>query len=305
MEKLPKKELYKFIKENNLNVSSNAKGFLHIIIHLTIIITLIIFSYYMYLLGSFFLFGLALVLYFFTFSFLGPAGISHELYHNNVFKTKILNKVFYYNFMCLTLNNPGYFKNTHHLHHKHTLTHSDPKTLFKGSILGVQTLFWLTFDFIGFCRRIKILLLNSVGITVFNDPKSISNCMNGSRIIIIYQVLLFLLLTLLNLQFMYIFLVCGNFCFTLPNKLLAFSQHYGHEKTVSLNNNFFENTYSLKLPSFISFLYANMNYHVEHHFVPSVPFYNLPKIQDFMIMKTNHDYTISLKRFFSFLLQKS
>ena len=44
MEKLPKKELYKFIKENNLSVSSDAKGFLHIIIHLTIIITLITFN---------------------------------------------------------------------------------------------------------------------------------------------------------------------------------------------------------------------------------------------------------------------
>ena len=169
MQSLQKKELYKYIKDNNLNVSSDAKGFSHIIIHVLIIIILFYFSYYFYLTSTFHLVGLFLVSYFFAFSFLGPAGISHELFHNNVFKTKFLNKVFYYNFMCLTLNNPGYFRNTHHLHHRNTLTHSDPKNLFNDSIFKIQTLFWLTFDFIGFCRRIAFLTQNSFGFTCFSD----------------------------------------------------------------------------------------------------------------------------------------
>jgi fatty acid desaturase len=28
----------------------------------------------------------------------------------------------------------------------------------------------------------------------------------------------------------------------------------------------------------MAFFYANMNYHVEHHMYPSVPFYNLPQL---------------------------
>lgn len=32
---------------------------------------------------------------------------------------------------------------------------------------------------------------------------------------------------------------------------------------------------TLRLPKILSFIYAGMNYHAEHHLLPSMPFYNL------------------------------
>ena len=36
------------------------------------------------------------------------------------------------------------------------------------------------------------------------------------------------------------------------------------------------------------FLYANMNYHIEHHLYPSIPYYNLPQIHS--LIKEKPDY---------------
>jgi fatty acid desaturase len=38
-------------------------------------------------------------------------------------------------------------------------------------------------------------------------------------------------------------------------------------------------TRTLKLNRFLQFLYWNMNYHVEHHMFPNVPFHALPQLR--------------------------
>ena len=53
---------------------------------------------------------------------------------------------------------------------------------------------------------------------------------------------------------------------------------------------------TLILPKFLSFLYANMNYHAEHHFAPSVPYYNLPELHRILSGKG----IVSSKFFFDF-----
>jgi fatty acid desaturase len=40
------------------------------------------------------------------------------------------------------------------------------------------------------------------------------------------------------------------------------------------------NTRTLKLNPFVRFLYFNMNYHIEHHMFPMVPFHSLPKLHE-------------------------
>ena len=44
-----------------------------------------------------------------------------------------------------------------------------------------------------------------------------------------------------------------------------------------------ESTRTVYLNPFLGWcLYANMNYHIEHHIFPQVPFYNLPKLHEYI-----------------------
>jgi fatty acid desaturase len=108
---------------------------------------------------------------------------------------------------------------------------------------------------------------------------------NAARIILISNILIFLF-----------FATCGNavyatmylispFVFTSVAKILALSQHYGMDIDIK---DIDKTTRSISLPRWLEFLYANMNYHIEHHVYPSVPYYNLSKVS--AIINKNSDY---------------
>jgi len=60
--------------------------------------------------------------------------------------------------------------------------------------------------------------------------------------------------------------------------LLAFTQHAGLKFN---SNDHRETTRTIILgPILGTFLYSNMQYHIEHHSCPQIPFYNLPKFHD-------------------------
>jgi fatty acid desaturase len=42
----------------------------------------------------------------------------------------------------------------------------------------------------------------------------------------------------------------------------------------------------------MAFFYANMNYHVEHHMYPSVPFYRLPELSHMLREKMNFPHLV-------------
>jgi fatty acid desaturase len=60
------------------------------------------------------------------------------------------------------------------------------------------------------------------------------------------------------------------------HEFLALTQHTGLREN-ELDHRF--STRTLKLNRFLQFLYWNMNYHVEHHMFPNVPFHALPQLR--------------------------
>jgi fatty acid desaturase len=66
------------------------------------------------------------------------------------------------------------------------------------------------------------------------------------------------------------------FCLTFFNRTLAICQHYG--LSTKSRGDYPESCRTIDLHPVMAFFYANMNYHVEHHMYPSVPFYNLPTL---------------------------
>ena len=59
--------------------------------------------------------------------------------------------------------------------------------------------------------------------------------------------------------------------------ILATTQHAGLAEDVPDHR---MNSRTVYLNPFFRFIYSNMNYHVEHHMYPMVPFYNLPALHD-------------------------
>ncbi|WP_239236995.1 fatty acid desaturase [Comamonas aquatica] len=59
---------------------------------------------------------------------------------------------------------------------------------------------------------------------------------------------------------------------------------------------------TMKLPYVLSFLYANMNYHAEHHLAPSIPFYNLPEFHK-ILLRNGYIESTTLRDFFLEILK--
>ena len=55
------------------------------------------------------------------------------------------------------------------------------------------------------------------------------------------------------------------------------------------------NTRTVLMNPVFDFLYMNMNYHVEHHMFPMVPYYALPKLHDLIKINVRHPVSDWLK----------
>lgn len=210
------------------------------------------------------------------FHFWGYAGIGHEFLHRRVFASRWLNDFFYQFCSSVTWNNAAMFRDTHMLHHRDTFSGEDTEAKSVQN-WGTRDLFrYLFVDLNGMFRKMYFVGVNSLGRYPNLEPLD-SSYANSARLTLAINFLVYsffygvfqdAILTLL--------LIISPFSFSLCNKVLAKSQHHELQKWREGGPLKFSRT--IILPRFASFLYANMNYHAEHHFFPAVPFYNLPKL---------------------------
>jgi fatty acid desaturase len=240
------------------------------------------------------LFAIAIPLIFLlglTTSFWSWAGAGHEYFHSTAFSRKVVNVFLFRLFSCVTWNNWGWFEVSHWIHHKYTLHNPDPegppRTTLKYKNLG-----WLILiDIPSLIRRIRILFLNVRRIVPINNqqiqeilennPHLVKRIQIGALSVWIYQFSIFVLYS----QFSYFFAIINfvlPFIFTVINRVVEITQHLNMKVHSS---DFNENTRTVKLGKFLEFLYSNMNYHVEHHMFPAVPYYSLPNLHTELLLK--------------------
>jgi len=222
------------------------------------------------------------------FSFLGYAGASHELSHNTVFKDKGVNNFFLRITSFLVWANPVYFSRTHTIHHRNTLQHDvDIEVPTTKCIAIFKVLVTSTFDAGRLFRTIKVQCANARGIVpgpaadlfppdnteLLNQLKTIAR-----TILIGHFALATFFLAIGYWQMVFLFTLAGFIGNGLPN-LLASAQHCGMKMDTG---DYRESTRTVLVNPIISFFYWNMNYHVEHHMYPGVPFYNLPRLRKLM-----------------------
>lgn len=270
----------------SLLARSDAKGFLYTFFHIALLLLTGSTSYYL-LNNNHILWGtLALAAHGSVCSFLGWGGASHELSHNTVFRTKSLNTLFLRLFSFLTWNNYIYFRASHSRHHKSTVYDGqDFEVRLPQQIQYRSWIYALTFDFPAFWRALRITTENSLGIIrggwgneLFpqHNSKSRSKLFNWARIILCGHLFLAALFITTGKWSLLFIVTLAPFICTWPNKILSQAQHFGMQPNVP---DFRKNSRTILLNPFLAFLYWQMNYHVEHHMYPAVPFFNLKKLR--------------------------
>jgi fatty acid desaturase len=207
---------------------------------------------------------------------------AHELGHGTVFKTRGLNEAVYWVICFMSWREQIYSRWLHAKHH--TFTHltaapyKDPELAFKRPPSYVK----LITDFVRVSHGMQFLsaiFLHSFGVItkgakeVVPEAEYKKMCGN-SRVLLACYVAVFLWAILAHSWLPIMFLCLPRAYGTWLHELCALTQHTGLKENV-LDHRMSSRT--VKLNPVVRFLYWNMNYHIEHHMFPSIPFHGLPR----------------------------
>jgi len=222
-------------------------------------------------------------------SFLGLTGPVHELCHKTPFKSKSWNEFFLKVYSFLSWSDPVSFRPSHVRHHQVTVHHDlDEEVVLPMSINPRDIHFWMWafgFNIRGAFNTIRDRASEACGVIRFEYTKKVipesnvkgrlehkrwAQTMVGGHILLAA-------IFILTGHWPLIFIVnLGAFYFAWLAIACGMPQHIGMQPDISDFRKCCR-TYTCNwLPGF---LYWNMQYHVEHHMFPAVPFYNLPKLR--------------------------
>jgi len=208
----------------------------------------------------------------------------HEVSHGTVFKTPWLNEVMYQLTSFMTIVEATKFRWSHVRHHTDTIIVGRDR-----EFMSERPPQWYTLLF-------SFFLLPAFHVTLVDSIKHSFGKMSAEEKIYIpasehrklfWEARIWLVLiigligwciaikSILPMMFIWLPSFYGNFF----NWVLVVTQHGGLAEDV-LDHRL--NTRTFYTNPIIRFLYCNMNYHVEHHMFPMVPYYNLPQLHETM-----------------------
>lgn len=210
---------------------------------------------------------------------------NHELLHGTPFTWEWVNRLFLNLFSLFTWINPHYYWASHTEHHKYTLhqpadmDETLPKRLRWSDFLKESF-----FDPVSMWKRIYGNLRLSIGKMdedwlryLFDGRQRRFAMFNWSRGLVAFH-LAVLAVSIWQRWWMVPVVVSlapmfGRVFFYLTNH----TQHTGLMESV---NDFRLSGRTIYFNPVLRFFYWHMNYHIEHHMYPAVPFYNLHKLHD-------------------------
>ena len=206
----------------------------------------------------------------------------HECGHRTAFASKRTNDILYYIASFMDIREPVSWRWSHHRHHADTIiVGHDPEIAYPR-----PTPFWKIFlDMFGILStkaEFRKYAYNVVGRltpeeTTFVPLREASNAIRWGRIhvalflaiiawsVAVQSLLPLMLFGLPSLYGRWLLVVFGT------------TQHAGLAEDV-LDHRL--NTRTVLMGPVLRFLYLNMNYHLEHHMYPSVPYHALPQLHD-------------------------
>lgn len=230
-------------------------------------------------------------------SFWGWAGIGHEFYHRRFFRSSRLNQYLFVVCGVITWSNFGYFSVTHRRHHANTLGELDPEDQSDRFVSLRQLPTLMTIDIPGFLRRLRVLVLNATGslpnvhVYKFSVIEQRDIVRGARSVLFVHVAWLGIVVVVLRSPAVLLLTSFAPWTFRILNVLLERAQHLGGTRG---STSAFDTTRTLLLPKPISWIYAGMNYHVEHHLFPFVPGYRLSRISK--LIRDQHQIGNSLLR---------
>ena len=206
----------------------------------------------------------------------------HELSHGTPFKTRWINDMFFHLCAFMTLREGNYYRWSHTRHHTHTLiVGKDPEIAAPRPpfILGiVSDLFFIHDGIVWLLRTAR----NATGNVTEDGKHFIPENERGKAVwasraylaviaIVVGSCLVWQ--TVLPLAFV----VGPRFYGGFLSQLFNLTQHAAMDEDVYDHR---LNTRTVCLNPVFAFLYFNMNFHIEHHMFPMVPYYRLPQVHE-------------------------
>jgi fatty acid desaturase len=231
--------------------------------------------------GNFVVSLILLSIYGIQMRFMGWAGFGHELFHRSVFSSVRLNTLLFRLFSSLNLANYGFFEIFHPIHHRATLkTGGDFEGYAAHNTFSPITMFFqCTINMPRFFRDLRILFDNSRGVIALGERYTLEISESQRRIIVngargsVLSIFSFTVLAMFVTDFIFgLLITISPYIFTLLNDHLANQQH---KNGLWDQESILANTNTVVPNAIVRWLYASMNFHVEHHMFPGVPFYNL------------------------------
>ena len=269
-----------------LTARSDLHGFLQIVTQLLLTTATGAGAYYVFYHYAWYAFLPAFFVHATVFSFLGLSGAGHELSHGTVFKTRFWNDFFTYLVSFLSWTNMAYFRASHPKHHQ--------MTVYAGLDLEVvqplkyQRLDWVkffTFNWSAFYFVISTAIRHSRGLLKTEWEQRIFPEKNvqkrrelarWARMLLLGHLLMAGAFIYFEQYLLLLLISFAPFFAGWLNFLCGFTQHAGLPSSVP---DFRLCCRTVLLNPLLRFFYWQMNYHVEHHMYPGVPFFKLGSLR--------------------------
>ena len=218
--------------------------------------------------------------------------VQHETNHETYFKSRWLNKIFYNITSLLGGFESVRWKWSHFHHNTYTIfTHEEvydyennsPRPtepirfllnfLPLGPIINIQKVRHFThFEII---KHALAIISPVVKLTV--PEKEITMVINSSRWYVLFWLAIIIVSIYFNSWLPIIMIILPPFYGNTILMICSMTQHAGLADNVKDHR---KSTRTVILNPFFSFLYSNMEYHIEHHIFPKIPCHNLKKFHE-------------------------
>ncbi|MAE67051.1 MAG: hypothetical protein CMJ18_22550 [Phycisphaeraceae bacterium] len=220
--------------------------------------------------------------------FMGGASC-HELGHRTAFRTRALNDLFLKVFAFFSWWDHVGFRPSHIKHHQHTTFHDhDGEVVLPLELSLADWQLWLQQFAWNPVHTWNLIRVNAKRAMGHMDNPWHEFCMppekvdvrrrhrNRARLLLVGHALLAVVFIATGHWFLIFIVNLGTQYCSLLSGLCGIPQHFGMQPDVPDHRLCCRTYITRGLPAF---LYWNMQYHVEHHMFPSVPFFNLPRLR--------------------------
>jgi fatty acid desaturase len=203
-----------------------------------------------------------------TCSMVGLSILMHESNHNLLFKNRQLNR--WAGFICgfPSLVAVSAYRTLHLTHHANTSTEHDPDSMVHNTPKSLpMVVFFYIFLILGAYIYLIHLVITSI---------KLADARMRRNILVEYALIIAIFTTLFWVLPFYVMLNIWLIPLLIAAQLTNVRGLAEHGLTSS--GNVFTDTRTVTSNPFVSFMMNNLNFHLDHHLFPGVPWYNLPKL---------------------------